>query len=476
MPLDKKEIMKFIESYQSSSFFLQAQLGENYYRGKHAILDHLLFYYDKDGIPQIDTYRNNARIPHPFFTELVDQAADYLLSGKERLVKSDIPELQDLLDPYFGDEFKYEQRQLLSATLKHGSAYFYRYADADKKSKFKAAGAMNVIECDPSATKDGGEYVIYFYPDKELDGEGKEKDVTRVQVWERGYTCYYVIRGNDIFPDEKEKPNPRPNVLYKEGEKLFYDVFDSLPFFRVDNTPQRQSEIHRVKELIDDYDLMACALTNNLQDFNEAVYMVKGYAGNDVHELQQQIKTTKIIGTDGINPSEGLEVVTVQIPYEARTIKLELDEGNIYKFGMGFNNNQVGDGNITNIVIKSRYALLDLKCNRLEANLKRMLKEVIKIVIDEINEQGYGFSADDVYLEFERNVISNETDNASISKIEAETRQVQVNTLMSLTNLIGEQKVMELIGEALDIDLSDVELQTVQESRTDLNEASNLLM
>ena len=40
---------------------------------------------------------------------------------------------------------------------------------------------------------------------------------------------------------------------------------------------------------------------------------------------------------------------------------------------MGFNSAQIGDGNITNVVIKSRYALLDLMCYKLKKNLKKFL-------------------------------------------------------------------------------------------------------
>ena len=47
---------------------------------------------------------------------------------------------------------------------------------------------------------------------------------------------------------------------------------------------------------------------------------------------------------------------------------------------MGFDPTKVGDGNITNVVIQSRYTLLDLKANALEKRLKigiiRKQKEV----------------------------------------------------------------------------------------------------
>ena len=78
---------------------------------------------------------------------------------------------------------------------------------------------------------------------------------------------------------------------------------------------------------------------------------------------------------------------------------------------------QLGDGNITNIVIKSRYALLDLKCNKLEIRLRQFLRKILKVVLAEINDlNDTDYQQKDVYFEFEREVMTNASDNASIEK------------------------------------------------------------
>ena len=90
----------------------------------------------------------------------------------------------------------------------------------------------------------------------------------------------------------------------------------------------------------------------------------------------QNIKTKKHIG---VEPGGDVDIKTVDIPIVARQAKLEIDEKNIYRFGMGFNSSQLGDGNITNVVIRSRYALLDLKCNKLEIRLRSFLRDLVKM-------------------------------------------------------------------------------------------------
>jgi len=431
-------------------------------------------YYDTDGLLQPDTFRSNVTISHPFFRELVEQATDYLMSGKGRLVESDHQELNRALDYYFGDAFKHQLRELLTGLQVEGSAYIYQFMDVDGKSAFQFAGAMNTFEIPAKVASDNVDYVIRFYGDYEKDEDGKLKEVTRIEVWDDKATYFFILRGSDVETYTDILLNPRPHILFQEGERLFYDVFDTIPFFRVDNTKDRESDIQRTKALIDDYDTMACSLTNDLQDFASAIYLVKGYTGTNLDELQANIKTKKIIG---VGENGGMDVIRVEIPYEARKIKLELDQQNIYKFGFGFNSGQVGDGNITNVVIKSRYALLDLRCNRLEAQLRRLLLELAEIAVNEINKELHtDYTISDISINFERNIITNDSDNANIEKTLADKQQVRVNTFLSLTSILGEQKVLELIGEELDIDVSEINVESLQQATLDLNQASESLL
>ena len=159
----------------------------------------------------------------------------------------------------------------------------------------------------------------------------------------------------------------------------------------------------------------------------------------------------------GVDENGGVEFKTVDIPYEARKIKLELDEKNIYRFGMGFNSAQLGDGNITNIVIKSRYALLDLKCNKLEIRLKQFMRKILKIVLAEINEVNEtDYKQKDVYFKFEREVMTNANDNASIEKTDAETEQVKINTLLNLASTFDNETIVKNICDVLDIDYEEI--------------------
>ena len=145
---------------------------------------------------------------------------------------------------------------------------------------------------------------------------------------------------------------------------------------------------------------------------------------------------------------------------------------------MGFNSAQLGDGNITNIVIKSRYALLDLKCNKMEIRLKQFMRKLLKIVLKEINEdKGTDFQMKDVYFDFEREVMTNASDNAQIELIDAQKQQVQISTLLSLATKLDNETLMQNICDVLDIDYEAIKdkLPDPDEAETVVNETQKAL-
>lgn len=456
--LTVNEIKKFITDDKNNPNKRFAEIGQRYYDGEHDIQSYKLYYYNAEGQLVEDVNRSNIKISHPFFTELVDQTVQYMLSGKDGFVYSDDPDLQAHLNEYFNEneDFTSELYEVLTGTIAKGFEYMYAYRNKEGKLAFQCADSMGVVEVRAKDTEDKCDYVIYHYVERVAKDNSK---VTKIQVWDDKQTHFYVQKGDGkIELDSSVKLNPRPHVIYKKDgtEDIYFDGFGFIPFFRLDNSQKKISGLKPVKELIDDYDLMSCGLSNNLQDASEYLVVIKGFQGDNLEELMNNVKTKKHIGVNGENGG-GVDFKTVDVPYEARKIKLELDEKNIYRFGMGFNSAQLGDGNITNIVIKSRYALLDLKCNKLEIRLKQFLRKIIKIVLDEINKMNKtDFQMKDIYFKFEREVMTNAQDNANIEKIDAEKQKIQIETMMGLTSIMDDETILMSICDILDVDYETI--------------------
>lgn len=474
--LKTDEIKQFIDDDTTSEKKQRARKGQAYYEGRHDIKDYEMYYYNEAGDLIKDTTRSNIKISHPFFTELVDQAVQYMLSGDDGFVKSDIPELQAEMDAYFNDneDFTAELSEVLTGCQAKGFEYMFAYKNEENKTAFQCADSIGVIEVRAKDTDSNTEHMIYWYTDRIEKGR---KTIKRIQVWDAKEVYYYVQDGDGKIELDASAPvNPKPHTLYGEDGKgeTYYDTYGFIPFFRLDNNKKQHSGLKTVKELIDDYDLMACGLSNNLQDASEYLVVVSGFQGDNLDELITNTKTKKHIGVD---EGGGVEFKTVDIPYEARKVKLELDEKNIYRFGMGLNTSGLKDTSATtNIAIKAAYSLLDLKCSKLEIRLKQFLRKLIKVVLKEINDaQGTDYQMHQVYFNFEHEIMSNAQENAQIELTNAQKKQAEVTTLLQLAEMLDDETLMQLICDELDIDYEEIKGKLPKPEEQDVVEAENAL-
>ena len=455
--LTVSEIKTFMDSDAASTKKRLAKVGLRYYEGNHDINNYRIFLFDADGKLQEDKTKSNIRISHPFFKLLTDQQAQYMLSAKDGFVKSDIPELQTELDAYFNENesFAAELYELLVGCISKGFEYMYAYKDENDRTAFQTADSIGVVEVREKETDDGCAYVIFWY----IERIGKDnKKIKRIQVWDKSQTVFYCQEDDGQMElDKSIEINPRPHILYKkDGDtSTYYEDYGVIPFFRLDNGKKQTSGVKPIKDLIDDYDLMNAGLSNNIQDTNEALYVVRGFQGDNLDELMVNIKNKKHIGVD---EEGGVDIKTVDIPVEARKTKMEVDEKNIFRFGMGVNTEALKDTSATtSIAIKSAYANLDLKCDGLLPSLKQFMRKLLKLVLQEINDtQGTDYEQKDIYFTFDREIITNAQENAQIDLTKAQEQQARLTTILNVSTQLGDELTKQLICEALELDYDDI--------------------
>jgi len=478
--LTPDRIRTLIEADKASPRKKQAEVGERYYNAEHDILGHRIFFINAQEQLQEDLTKSNIRKVHPFFMENVDQTVQYLMSSEEGIIRSDDANLQEELDARLNnnEEYQLHIREVLTDTCAKGFAYAYCYKGEDGQSIFDCADSLGVVEVREHETDDGCEYIIRWYVDR-VDAEGRS--IKRIEVFDEHNVCFFCqIDDGEITLDESVKINPRPHAIFKRGnaesEKRYHNGgYGFIPFKRFDNNRMQTSDLKPIKGLIDNYDLMSCGLSNNIEDTNEALYVVSGFEGDNLDELMVNIKAKKHVG---VGEGGNVDIKTIDIPVEARKTMMEIDEQNIYRFGMALNMHGLKDtAATTNIAIKSAYSLLDMKANKLKTRLKMFLRWEIGIVLDEINhERGTAYTQKDVYFVFDPVIPTNAEENARIKLTESQTRQTEINTVLSLREFIDDETVLQLICEQLDIDYNDIKDKLPAEMPvTDPAAAQNIL-
>ena len=474
-----EEIKKFLDEDENSKLKKAARVGQQYYDGEHDILKYRMFYYNADGQLVEDKFRANVKIPHPFFTELVDQGTQFVMSGSgDGIIMSDDTALQKQLDLYFNKDkrFMVELSETITGMQAKGFDYMYAFKGKDDRTHFENADCLGVVEVEGRFAEDKKDQRIYKYEDR-VDKDGKTQ--WKILVIDDENIYYYKQTDNGaIEDDDAVQLNPRPHAVYQKDGQLFTKENENkfLPFFRLDNNKKRSSWLKPVKLLIDDYDLMASSLSNNLVDFDTPIHVVKGFQGDNLDELQTNVKTKKLVGVD---EDGGLEIKTVDVPYQARKEKLNIDKEGIYQFGMGLNMAGLKDtAATTNIAIKAAYSLLELRGNKIIDQVELFLQQMVEVVLAEINaKEGTDYQLEQVYFKFTPEIMANASENAQIELTEAQKRQAEINTLLGLADRLDNELLMELIAEQLDLDFQEIKSKILNpdESAISLDDAQKTI-
>ncbi|QIW57887.1 phage portal protein [Lactococcus raffinolactis] len=428
--------------------------GIKYYDYKHDILKFRLFYYNDDGKFVEETNRSNIKIPHAFFTEQVDQKVQYLLSNPVEFETADT-ELKTYLEEYIDDDFQLMLQEMVEGASKKAYEFAYVYRATSGKLLFKVADSRKVIVI----YDDMNEVIaIIRYYDTDITKDNRKVTVTKAELWDTEKTWFFVSSSdynNRFILDESQEINPRFHQVVEDSDgNLLGKGFGYIPFLKLSNNKNEKTDLEPIKALIDDYDLMACALSNNLVDFDHPIYAVKGYGKDNLDELVTNLRTKRTVG---VSQDGGIDVKTVDIPVTARKTKLETDKEAIYKFGMAFDSSQVGDGNITNIVIKSRYSLLDLKCNKTEIRLRAFIKQLLDIIIQDINERYQkSFTRQQIEVVITRSTMINQSDNAEVEKLEAETKGQLIQNLLDVAPYLDDGSLLKKICAVQELDYDEV--------------------
>lgn len=466
-----------IQADSGSKAKKQAKEGVNYYEGKQAILDNRIFYMNDDGEIIEDKYASNIRIPHQFFTELTDQEVQYLLSNPVEIEVDDEKDgtFKDYLKDYYDDQdFQLSLQEALEGAIKKGFEYIYARTTDQDVLKFQVANSLYTFPVfdDTNEVKR-----ICRYYDKEINDGSQTHIVKHAEVWDDSKVWFFKTSNDstNYLLDPDRELNPRPHILAeKQADDTDEDdqltlaarTYGVIPFYRLQNNLEERSGLAPIKALIDDYDLMNAFLSNNLQDFTDAIYVVSGYKGDSLDGLRMNLKAKKTLG---VGEGGSLDIKTVDIPVEGRKAKMDLDKENIYRFGMGFDSTQIGDGNLTNIVIKARYTLLNMKANKVEARMQSMLKWINELVTADINRKnGTAFNPKSVKFKFIREVPVNDSDEANIEKVKADTRQVIIQSILAAAPRLDDDSILKLICEQFDLDWEQVKKEVEDKSYEDI--------
>ena len=254
----------------------------------------------------------------------------------------------------------------------------------------------------------------------------KTKKITWVQEkgkWEK-VNQEFVYADKIVYTDEHDNVI-KENVLSKD-----INVF---PIIEWKFNDLAIPTLANIKDFIDLQDTNLSDLANNVEDIQDAIWILENYNGQNLQEFMEDLKVRKAIkvGNGGSVNSK-----TIEIPIEARNKLYELCEKNIYKFGFGINFSERDNlGNVSGVGLKWSYAPLEQKSNSIENNGQDALNNFFNILFNLLNINN---NSNDVEFSFDRTMIINE--------------QEKTSTVMSATSQLSRKTILTNLPMVKDVD------------------------
>lgn len=448
----------------------QAEIGDRYYNYKHDILENSIYYINDNDQLVEDPYASNIRIPHAFFTEIVEQSVSTLLSNPVNLETED-EGYKKALEEYWGVETQLFLKEAIEEASKKGKEFAYARQTGGRPEEsritFQLSDSLQTFEV---YDETGDVVAVVRFYSKDLLRNDALTSVEHCEIWTKDNVTYYIKNEDYEWElNQNVRPNPRPHILAETSDKetderiLLGKSYGRIPFFKLKNNKKERTDLEPIKDAIDDYDLMNAFMSNNLQDYQGAIYVTKGFPGDDISKLKINAR-----GKGAINVGEDgdFDLKTYNIPVDGRVKKMDLDKENIYKFGMAFDSSQVSDnsGNVTNVQIMAGYSLLMMKLKKKEQYLRMLIDWMLELITEDINRrQGTAYNHSDVEVIIEPELTVNKHELEEIERLKAETKQLKVNTLLDVASFLPQEKVLRELCDILELDWEEVEKLLLEE-------------
>jgi len=489
--IDSSRIKDLIQSDMASPLKQRMAQGVNYYNSRHDILDHRNYYY-VDGARQEDLVKANNKVPHPFHKILVDQKVSYIVGnpvvvsvGSVDVVDENAPtsaeaaslstaeEFQTVLIEQLGEGFDDLLNDWVLGASNKSIEWTHFYVDGKGRLKFMVVPSEQIIPVYDTQYQNELIYVIRFYVFDLISQDGKTQQRYKVEWWSKTEVEYWVQTEEGQFvhdPDYELNPCPHWltfNTLSPAVKSA--NSWGRVPFVALWNNSQLHTDLQAIKPLVDAYDKVKSGWINDLDDFAEQIYVLKGFTGlrgetstglSELALFMQNLKLNKAIAVE----AEGaVSVLKAEIPLEAKNKFLDLTRREIFYFGEGVDvdNDKFGN-NPSGISLKFLYASLDLKANRLIRKLKVSLCGFVWFVVEWLNRTtGTKYYSEDIIFTVNKSQIFNEKE--------------KIDGLIASKDMLSKQTILEnhpyvddVDEEMARIDAQDNEMRLKDEEKLKL--------
>lgn len=460
-----KILQTIIKEFLSSDEYHKMETSEEYYESENIEIEKrekkmMLFNENEEPFLADDFSKANHKLQHNFHYELINQTKNYLCGKPVRLSWKDEASPNDMLKTTVNDIiYKYNDwgifnQENVKNAQKYGIAWSRVVIDKNGKLRLINVDSREVIPFYDDYKS--LECVIRIFEKTEYKEDGTKEKVKYAEVYDDTFKDVYRKKTGDYELLAPDVPLLQRQMEYGQlvmnGQALNWGA---IPWVMWKFNEDEMDSLTPIKSFVDMLDINLSDLANNIDDIQDAIWILENYQGQSIEQFMQDLKIKK-----AINVGEGgsVQSKTIDIPYEARMKLYEACEKNIYRFGRGIDfANRQQLGNSTGVALKWSYGPLDEKADELEQNGQSALNQLFNLILTYLKHIGMnslGLDSNSIEFIFDRTMITNEKEI-----IESVIRSA---TLLSTKTLLENHPMVDDASEEL-IRLADPQFGNIEE-------------
>lgn len=229
-------------------------------------------------------------------------------------------------------------------------------------------------------------YYLRYLPKIIKGQDGKYKEVPAYELYSQAFIARYVD-DNGLYEVSKED-----------------NLLGDMPVVMYQNNAEQMGDFQKVRELIDEYDRAISDAANDLQEYTDAYFVIKGMEATDSTAFKEALamRAFKV-------PQDGdVTFLTKETNNEEKKEHKDTLERNIYQFSKTPKfDDKFFAGNLTGVAIKYKLLGLEYRCTETEKYVKKALRQVMKLFCSFMAIKGRQYDYTAVDFVFERNIPAN---------------------------------------------------------------------
>lgn len=325
--------------------------------------------------------RADNRASSNFHQILIDQEAGYLATSDPSIDLGD-KKLNNDVKQALGDKFSLVLNKLVVDASLAGQAWLHYWKD-DKGIHYGVIPPDQIYPIYDDTLEDNLLAVVRVY--KRFNNQGKLDTI--VEYW-NSETCTVFKEQDDaneplIYCDD-EFTNVDVTAEYATGTSaVLKHGLGDVPFICFNKNIDKKPELSKYKDTIDIYDKVFNGYANDLEDIQQTILILKGFGGEKISQLWQNIREDKAIKLDLMGTgNEGVDTLNIDIPVDAKNAMLDITKKKIFDDGQGIDPQSfMTNSAISGKAIKGLYASLELKASTTEKYFRPALAKLVRAIL-----------------------------------------------------------------------------------------------